>query len=348
MALRGIFRLTAVSALAVLWACSPAEEAPRVQLTRTNHQVEVSIDSKPFTTYYFGSESPKPYLHPLRTPRGVVVTRGYPMRDDIPGESKDHPHHRAMYFTHGDVNGVDFWSEGRPRGAREVETVEGRRFVSEGMPRGRTVFKEMLTLSSGEETGELSALFELLGPDNKVIAEEVQKYRFLAESALRTIDCEFTIRATTDLVKLGDTKEGTFAIRVAQELKKSNGATMFSSQGAIGEDQIWGKPAHWVDYTGTFGDERIGIAIFDHPSNFRHPTYWHARGYGLFAANPFGEHDFFRDPERDGSVTIAPGESLTLRYRVIIHPGDPEDARLSERYQIYQALNRAPSEALQN
>ena len=338
MALRGIFRLTLVSALAVLWACSPAEETPRVQLTRTDHQVEISIDGKPFTTYYFGTESPKPYLHPLRTSGGVVVTRGYPVRDDIPGESKDHPHHRAMYFTHGDVNGVDFWSEGEPRAAREIETVEGRRFISAGMPRGRTVFKEMLTLSSGGETGEMSALFELVGPDDKVIGEEVQKYTFLAESDLRTIDCEFTIRATTDPVKLGDTKEGTFAIRVSQELKKSNGATMVSSQGATGEDEIWGKPAHWVDYTGTFGEEQIGVAIFDHPSNFRHPTYWHARGYGLFAANPFGEHDFFSDPERDGSVTLAPGENLTLRYRVIIHPGNHEDARLSERYQIYQAL----------
>lgn len=338
MVLRRIFQLTAVSTLAVLCACSLADEFLRVQLTRTNHQVEVSIDGKPFTTYYFGAESAKPYLHPLRTPAGVVVTRGFPMRDDIPGESKDHPHHRALYFAHGDVNGVDFWTEGEPQGAREVETVEGRQFVSEGMPHGRTVFKEMLTLYSSERSGQVSALFELLGPDGKVIAEQVQTYTFMAHSTLRIIDCEYTFRAGSDPVKLGDTKEGTFAIRVAQELKESNGARMVSSQGGIGEDQIWGKPAHWVDYTGTFGREQIGIAIFDHPSNFRHPTYWHARGYGLFAANPFGEHDFFADPERDGSVTLAPGESLTLRYRVIIHPGNPDDARLFERYQIYQAL----------
>ena len=113
---------------------------------------------------------------------------------------------------------------------------------------------------------------------------------------------------------------------------------MISSQGGVGEEQIWGKPAHWVDYTGSFEGKIIGIAILDHPSNFRHPTYWHARGYGLFAANPFGEHDFFADPERDGSVTLAPGENLTLRYRVIIHPGTPDDARIVERYQKYQTL----------
>ena len=340
MALRKIFQLMTVSALMISWGCSSFKKDTDigVKLTQKNHQVEILIGDKPFTTYYYGAESPKPYLHPLRTPGGIIVTRGFPMQDDIPGEAKDHPHHRALYFAHGNVNGVDFWSEGKSHGTRKVETVEGRQFVSEGMPHGRTVFKEILTLNSGKESGRLSVLFELTGPNNNVIAEQIQTYTFWAHPTLRTIDCEYTFRAGSNPVKLGDTKEGTFAIRVAQELTQSSGARMVSSQGGVGEEQIWGKPAHWVDYTGSFEGKKIGIAILDHPGNFRHPTYWHARGYGLFAANPFGEHDFFADPERDGSVTLAPGENLTLRYRVIIHPGTPDDAHIVERYQKYQAI----------
>ena len=105
---------------------------------------------------------------------------------------------------------------------------------------------------------------------------------------------------------------------------------MLNSEGKVGEDEIWGKRANWVDYSGEVDGESLGIAIFDNPANIKHPTYWHARDYGLFAVNPFGEHDFYHDPKRDGSVTIALGESLTLRYRVVIHHGDAAEARLPQ------------------
>jgi hypothetical protein len=133
---------------------------------------------------------------------------------------------------------------------------------------------------------------------------------------------------------MGDTKEGTFAIRVVKSLQEP-AVKMLNSAGAVGEKNIWGKRADWVDYSGVVGGERVGIAIFDNPRNIKHPTYWHARGYGLFAVNPFGEHDFYNDPKRDGSVTIATGNSLTLRYRVLIHNGDAEEAKVAEAYRRY-------------
>ncbi len=328
-------RLIALIALTALFSCSPASAPDRVVLTQADDRVDIAIDGKPFSTYYFVPESPKPYLHPLRAASGAVVTRGFPMKTDIEGESTDHPHHRALYFAHGDISGVDFWHEGEPEG-RKVETAAGKQYVEEGRPRGKTSFQELLSATSGADTGELSARFHLVAPDGKVLGSETQKFVFHADDQGRTIDCEFTIKATSGPVKLGDTKEGTFAIRVVHSLRESEGAVMLSSEGGRGEEEIWGKRAEWVDYSGTVEGESLGIAIFDHPRNPKHPTYWMARGYGLFAANPFGEHHFYKDPSRDGSLTIPEGEALTLRYRVVIHSGNASEAGIAERYKSYQ------------
>ncbi len=306
-----------------------------VKLTRHGNQVDVSIGGKPFTTYYFGPESPKPYLHPLRSAQGTIVTRGYPMVKDIPGESHDHPHHRAMFFAHGDINGIDFWGEKVE--SRKQQTAGGKYYAtSEELPKGRTVFRKIEEIKSGPDFATLKADFSLIGPDGKGIASETQEYVFRGDASTRTIDCTFTITANYGPVKMGDTKEGTFAIRVAHDLTGSK-ARMLNSNGKVGEKEIWGKRADWVDYSGAVKGEKLGITIFDNPQNLRHPTTWHARDYGLFAVNPFGEHDFYHDPKRDGSYTIAAGQSLTLRYGVLIHHGDWTAAQLNEAYREYAA-----------
>jgi hypothetical protein len=303
-----------------------------VDLRRTGDTISVTIGGKPLGDYYFGPDSPKPYFSPLRSAQGTIVTRGWPMVKDIPGESHDHPHHRGMFFAHGDINGIDFWGESAP--ALAAQTAHGTLYSSEDLPKGRTVFRKLEDAASGPNSGLLRADFNLVGPDAKKIAEETQAYVFRGDQSSRTIDCEFTIRATDGPVKIGDTKEGTFAIRVVKALEEPSGK-MLNSEGKVGEREIWGKRANWVDYSGVVAGEKLGIAIFDSPSNIKHPTYWHARGYGLFAVNPFGEHDFYNDPKRDGSVTIPAGGSLTLRYRVYIHHGDAQEARVAEAYGKY-------------
>lgn len=307
-----------------------------VELKRDGNQIDVLIGGRPFTTFYFGPEAPKPYLHPLHSAQGIVVTRGFPMRKDIPGESTDHPHHRAMYFAHGDVNGVDFWSEAEFEEKAPVE-VKGKQYLAAGgLPKGRTAFSKLEEVKGGAESGTVRALFDLVGPDGKAIAQEAQAYVFRGDERSRIIDGEFTVRALDVPVKMGDTKEGTFAIRVVKALEEPN-VRMLNSEGAVGEKQIWGKRAAWVDYSGTVEGQKLGLAIFDNPSNPKHPTYWHARGYGLFAVNPFGEHDFYSDPKRDGSITIPAGDSLTFRYRVFIHNGDAAEAKVAEAYERYAA-----------
>ncbi len=309
--------MKAFSSLCLVFLATTA--VAQVQLERAGDRVDVTIDGKPFTAFYFGAGAPKPYLHPLRSASGKVVTRGFPMVKDIPGESHDHPHHRGVWFAHGEVNGVDFWSEGKDK--------------------GHIVLKSLEPVKSGKDSGSLQARFEWRTAEGKQFLEEERIMTFRGDSQLRIVDFEITLRpAGREPVKMGDTKEGTFAVRVVKALeeksRKCSACTgvMLSSEGTRGEKGIWGKRANWVDYSGTVEGEALGMAIFDHPKNPKHPTYWHARAYGLFAANPFGEHDFYNDKTRDGSMSIAPGQSLTFRYRLLVHPGDAASAKIADLY----------------
>jgi hypothetical protein len=315
----------------VLFGASASAQSESVQLKRMGDQISVLIGGKPFTTYYFDPKTAKAYLQPLRTARGVVVTRGFPIGDTVPlAEQKDtslEPHQRPLYFAHGDIDGLDFWGE-------EVF----RRFYGsqDNQKYGRMVFRKLQEMHAGPGSGTIRAEFDLVGPDGRPFAQETQQYTFRGNKDSRTIDCEFVIQANHGPVKMGDTKEGTFAIRVAKQLDSPPGH-MVNSEGGEGEPQIWGKRANWVDYGGVIDGQVLGIAIFDSPDSFRHPTYWHARGYGLFAANPFGIKEFTRNPAQDGSYTIPDGQSVRFRYRVLIHDGTYKDAHVAEKYQQYAA-----------
>jgi hypothetical protein len=297
-----------------------------VEFQQNGNQIDVLIATRPFATYYFDPAVAKPYLFPLRSAKGTVITRSFPMLNDVAGEVRDEPHQRAMYFAHGSINGFDFWGEAAfPKWSNH----SSRTF-------GRTVFRKIDQMTGGPDSGTLSVTFHLVKPDGTTIAEETQTYIFRGEENSRTIDCEFTIHASEGPVEIGDTKEGTFAIRLVKALDSPPGH-MVNSAGATGEKEIWGKRADWVDYYGNVSGEDVGIAIFDHPDNFRHPTYWHARAYGLLAANPFGVREFTRDRHQDGAYTIPAGGSLILHYRVLIHHGDYREAQVADAYKKYAA-----------
>lgn len=327
MIVRTALQLTAAGLL-LMPRNIPARVAESVQLTRYGNQVDVSIGGKPFTTYHFDSAQAKPYLQPLYSAQGTVVTRGFPVANDVPEQhQKDRslePHQRDLYFAHGNINGLNFWSE----------EAFSRFYGEQELPFGRTVFRTLQHLKSGRESGSLRAGFTLEASGDKVIGSETQQFTFSGDGNTRTIDCVFTLKADHGPLAIHDTKEGTFAIRVAPELNSPPGH-MVNSRGGEGEPQIWGKPAEWVNYDGTIGGEQLGIAIFDNPTNFRHPTTWHARAYGLFSVNPFGLRAFTSDPKKDGSHTIPKGGTLTLRYRVLIHAGDYKQAGVADAYRQY-------------
>lgn len=321
-------RMTAASCAAGLLLLPQNKPAESVQLTRYGTHVDVAIGSRPFTTYYFDPAQAKPYLQPLRSAKGTIVSRGFPTGNEVPeAHQKDkslEPHQRDLYFAHGDINGINFWAE----------EAFSRFYGQEQLPFGRTTFQALEEVKSGQETGTLRARFRLEGPGPKVIGRETQQFTFAGDRGTRTIDCVFTLAADHGPLTIHDTKEGTFAIRVAPELNSPPGH-MVNSKGAEGEPAIWGKPADWVNYDGVIGGQPVGIAIFDNPSNLRHPTTWHARGYGLFSVNPFGLRAFTNDPKQDGSYTIADGQALTLRYRVLIHEGDYKQTDVAGAYRRY-------------
>jgi hypothetical protein len=305
--------------------------AEQVTVTRQGNTVQVTIGGKPFTAYKFDPKTAKPYLQPLRAADGVIVTRGFPIGDQIPAahlhDSSLEPHQRPLYFAHGDINGYSFWTE---------EAFS--KFYEHGSPSkfGRMVFRKMDEMRGGPDSGVIRATFDLEGPDHKPFAEETQEYTFSGDKDSRIVDCKFVIKATAGPVNFGDTKEGTFGIRLAPELDAPAG-TMVNSEGGKGEAQIWGKRANWVDVDGVIDGKKLGVAVFDNPDSFHHPTYWHARGYGLLAANPFGLKYFLNDPTKNGGYTLPAGQSVEFHYRVLIHEGDYKAARIAERYKEYAA-----------
>jgi hypothetical protein len=326
----GRMKLTLLFAAIALHPATSQAQTEKVSLTRKADTIEVSIGGKLFTTYHFESNTAKAFLQPLRNAHGIVVTRGFPVGDNIPADHEHdrslEPHQRPMYFGHGDIGGYDFWSE--EVFLKYYGHADSSRF-------GRMVLHKIDRMQAGNGSGTIRATFDLMG-DQKPFAQEIQQFTFSGDTHSRIIDCEFVIRANHVPLKIGDTKEGTFAIRVAPELNAPTGH-MVNSEGGEGEPQIWGKRANWVDYDGVIDGQTLGIAIFDGPDSFRHPTYWHARGYGLFAANPFGTKEFLRDTTQDGGYTIPAGESIRFRYRVLIHDGDYKEAQVAEKYQQYAA-----------
>jgi len=298
-----------------------------VELTRSGTHVDVQIGGRPFTTYYFDPSVAKPYFFPLRSALGTIVTRGYPMTSAIAGEDRDEPHQRAMYFAHGDINGFDFWGEAAfPTWSDHSASTFGR-----------TVFRSVDEIQSGSDAGSLQVRFDLVTPAG-IIGEETQRYRFSGDERSRFIDCAFAIHATRDPVTMRDTKEGTFAIRVAKGLHPPLGQ-MVNADGAGGEKGLWGKRSNWVDYSGRVVGkdvgEDVGVAVFDHPQNRRTPAYWHARAYGLLAANPFGLRQVTGDRRQDGRYTIPAGESLVLRYGVLVHRGNASQADVAGAYRQF-------------
>jgi hypothetical protein len=303
------FRLVA----AVASGSNPGIEASRTE----SGGLAFNTGGKPFATYVLGER--KPYLYPLIGPTGAPFTRAYPMAV-VPGEDQDHPHQRSFWFTHGDVNGVDFWaSDPLNRASSRQGTIR-----ETGRPR----------LLAGPVFALLRTTDDWLDAEGRKVCEDERTLRLWDAGQARFLDLEVTIRASEGPVTFGDTKEGTFGLRVPSSLDvtRNMGGRIVNAEG-IKDQAAWGKASPWVDYTGPVEGQTVGIAILDHPDSFRHPTTWHVRDYGLFAANPFGYHDFGMD--RRGDHTVAEGQTITFRYRVVLHTGDTGQAGIAAHYAAF-------------
>jgi hypothetical protein len=299
-----------------------------VDVKEADGKVRVEIGGQLFTEYCYSADEPHVYYYPLIGPGGAKMTRSWPMAE-VPNEERDHPHHRSLWFSHGMVNGVDFWSEAANRPGKP--------------PVGKIVHDKVLEAKGGAREGIVTASQKWIAPDGSIPITSVQKLTVHDRPANeRLFDLEVTLTAGEKQVVLGDTKEGTMAIRIAESMRLKQPKNhppgtgkMLSSDGAK-DGKVWGTRAAWVDYWGPVDGKTLGIAIFDHPKNPRHPTRWHARDYGLFAANPFAEHEMDKSkPAGAGDMKIEPGQSVTFRYRFYIHEGDADQAKVADRFREY-------------
>jgi hypothetical protein len=299
---------TSAASANVLYALNDTDEG--VDVVRQNQLV----------ARYLRFSGAKPVIFPLLGPGGEDLTRHYPIADPLDSEKRDHIHHRSFWFTHGDVNGVDFWAETANHGRIEQQAIE--------------------TSSTGE-TVTITTENAWVNADGKRLLSDRRDYTFFDFDGMRAIDCVIELRATDGDVVFGDTKEGSFGIRVAGTMKvdAGKGGKIISSRG-LEDGKTWAQQAEWVDYYGpvkspsTDGESIAGVAIMNHPTSFGFPTRWHVRTYGLFAANPFGVHHFVGGAPTEG-VTIEAGETLTLKYRVLLHSGSTEDADIAPAWKAY-------------
>lgn len=330
-------------------AGSPEPTPMRVAVAANEsaRRVDVTIGGQPFTSYIWPERLKKPVLYPLRSAKGTLVTRGWPF-DPRPGERVDHPHHVGLWFDYGDVNGIDFWNNSdalKPADAAKMGTVVHRRVVG---------------VQGGADSGRLTTESDWIGPGGVLLLHERAELVFRGDATSRSVERTTTLTAVDRRVVLADNKEGLFGMRVARQLEQpsttpekftdASGRAMDvpvldnrgvtgvyrSSEGKTG-DAVWGTRGRWAMLTGTIGGEALTLAILDHSKNPGFPTYWHARGYGLFAANPLGRSVFTEGRQPALNLTLEPHESATFRYRLLILEGTATVDRLEREVTAFSA-----------
>ena len=309
---------------------------------KEKQQLDVYVGEQIFTSYCYWDSQKKPILYPLQTAKGTVVTRSYPVAK-IAGERTDHPHHVSVWFNYGNINGVDFWNNSGGRNSEKMGTIR---------------HQAVKAIRNGKAKAELDVTMDWIMPNGSKILQQDETIIFRSGKDLRVIDRIITLTAQKETVVFGDSKEGALGIRVARSLEEPStqpliftdeqgnptkvavldntgvAGVYLSSEGQVGEKNSWGKKAKWMSLSGNVRGEDVVLAILDHPKNPLYPTYWHNRGYGLFAANPFGAKEFTRGATVL-NYTLSPGQSTKMRFRVLLHSGKLTAEQTEALYQQF-------------
>lgn len=309
-----------------------AKDSPsKFTLSEQADGVTVKLHGELFTRYLTKS-GPRPVLWPVIGPTGQPITRAYPVGESQVEEAHDHVHHRSIWVGYEGVNGIDYWHE----------PTAG---VTRPYPIGKQVHREFVVTQTDGQTATIVTTNDWLDHQGEKVCHDQRTWVFGGEGdgvdEVRWLDCRLELTASEGELRLADSKEGFFAVRVADSMNVDHGETggrIVTSRG-LTDAAAWGKPAEWVDYQGPVAGKQVGIAIFTHPKSLNYPTPWHVRTYGLFASNPLGKIAFTEGApdvrRRPVRMTLPAGESLVLRYRILLHQGDEKQAKLAERYVEY-------------
>jgi Methane oxygenase PmoA len=328
-------RLAAVPLLAAFCGFgSLAADRDPVAIQRSGDSITFLADDVLVGQYHIGPMVAKPYLWPVHGPGGTALTRGWPMEKASPGGSTDHPHQKSVWFCHGDVIPEGIALSGK------VKDVEGIDFWSETPGHGIIASVEVDSPVRSPAGGRIRTRNEWRTPDGRKILDETRTIHLhsLGESRLFVFDID--LHASVAPITFGDTKEGSFGIRINDQIREIRGkGKLENADGKVGEGQCWGRVSAWCDYSGPIDGKTVGLAILDDPRN-PYPACWHSRGYGLMAANPFGraKSGFPAMCGRKDLVHLEKGQHLTLRYGLLIHPGDAKLGKVAESFNQFVKL----------
>ena len=295
-----------------LTICTTALGAkPGVGISRKGDTIEVTVGGKPFAVYNANSKGklPKPFFYPVRGPGGTVLTRKILQEAGSEKLNLGHKHHKGIWVAVDEVNHVRFWAEKGLITTSKIVAVEDAR----------------------DGSAAFGVVNEWKGEDGKTIVYESTTIRIYPNRVL-AYDIVFTPAGKP--VTFRDTKEGIFGFRMVKSMRENESGKVENSAGLKGTKACWGKTANWIDYYGPIDGKTFGVAIFDHPKNFRKSRY-HVRHYGLFSISPFGEKAYTGGKNPAQPVTIQPGKSLRLRYAMYIHAGDTKAAKVADVYKSY-------------
>lgn len=288
----------------------------------------VTIDGKPFTEFVFTDTMEKPFLYPIYASNGQTITRGFPWKPE-PNDPVDHPHHIGLWFNYENVNGLDFWNN-----SFAIPAAKKKQY-------GWIRTDAIVETKSGAK-GTLVYTANWTDQQKNILLREKTTYTFSVIKGSRIIDRHTVLTAVQD-VSMPDVKDGMLGLRVAHELelpvkqtkeyKDDKGivtkvtatkdasvtGNYITSEGKEG-DAAWATRGAWCMLYGKKGGDTISIAIIDHPENPGYPTYWHARNYGLFAANPLGQK-VFSEGKQVLNYKLAKGQQAVFRHRIVIAAG---------------------------
>jgi hypothetical protein len=320
---------------AVTCGLSPsAAQTNHVSILINKGSADFRLGKELVATYHFGPEVAKPYFWPLNAPGDVPVTRAWPMKKGQPGETTDHVHQKSAWFCHGDVipEGVTL--------TQKIKGVEGVDFWSEAKGHGRIVCTQVGQPTTAGASSVLPTRNEWRTADGVKILDETRNIQLHTLGDARLLTFDITLTASVCPITFGDTKEGSFGVRVDDRLREKGGnGKLTNADGKTNELFLWGQRSLWCDYSGTLDGKAVGLTIFDHPKN-PHAACWHSRGYGLMAANPFGraKSGFGAMKSNTNLVKLAKGESLKLRYGLLLHPGDVKSGQVAEAFERFVKL----------
>ncbi|HSU66195.1 MAG TPA: PmoA family protein [Tepidisphaeraceae bacterium] len=331
------FRLTAL--IVLISASSLLAADAGFTLTRTpSGGVEVKVDGKPFATYVI-DQGNKPFLWPIYGPTGKPMTRAYPM-EQVEGEQHDHIHQRGLTFGHEGINDTDTWQEK----ATYEEMLKSPKTEATGRKRivrvGAEKHRDFTELKAEGDHASIVETLDYVDPKGKRLLTEERRITFHLIGDMRAIDFDQDLIASDGPVTFADAKDAGLEIRVptSMAVDSKKGGHIIDSKG-LENEKAWAQRADWCEYDGPVDGEKLGIAFFDHPSSYNHPTPWHVRTYGLFAANMFGSKSL--DKKAPEHVTqIAAGDRLKLRHRLLFHTGDEKSAKIAEAYEAYAKEQR--------